>query len=55
MMETIQQNALKRAEKGHLLFTPQQAAQMRARLRSQPATKSRRDMMFLLQPAPEDE
>ena len=55
MMETIRKDALKRAEKGHLLFTPQQAEEMRARLRSQSATKSRRNMMFLLQPAPKDE
>lgn len=39
MMDTIRKDALTRAEKGHLLFTPQQAAEMRARLRSQALAK----------------
>jgi hypothetical protein len=39
MMETIRKDALKQAEKGDLLFTRQQAAEMRARLCSQTQAK----------------
>jgi hypothetical protein len=40
MMETYRKEALRRAEKGQLLFTPQQAADMRSRLGAQTVAQS---------------